>query len=121
MEMTIGERITQLRKQRNLTVNKTATLSGVSQSYLRELELGQYNNPTIDVLEAICGALGVSMSEFFDEQKEMRDMNDKLMEEISELGPEQREELRNFLKILRTKPYNQHNSANEPSYIVKRR
>lgn len=54
MDIRIGERITQLRKEKEITVNGLANKAGVSQSYLRELELGHYGNPSVDVLEAIC-------------------------------------------------------------------
>lgn len=105
MNITIGERIAYFRRERKLTVNGLAMRSGVSQSYVRELEKGSYENPSLDVIEAICGALGVSLSEFFDEEKDLLDMNSELLEEIKYLCPEQREQLREFLKVLRTKSY----------------
>ena len=37
--MNVGKRIYELREQRQLTTNKLANLAGVSQSYLREIEL----------------------------------------------------------------------------------
>ena len=59
--MDVGARITELRIQRGLTVNKLANLSGISQSYLRDIELGN-KNPTV---EYICLGLNVSLPEFF--------------------------------------------------------
>lgn len=105
LNITIGERIAYFRKGRNLTVNGLAMKSGVSQSYVREIEKGAYENPSLDVIEAICGALDVSLSEFFDEDKDLRDVNSSLLEEIKYLCPEQREQLRVFLKMLRTQPF----------------
>jgi len=103
--MNIGKRIAYFRKERKYSVNGLAMRSGVSQSYVRELELGHYENPTIEVLESLCGALGISLSEFFDEHKDLRTTNDSLIEEIALLNPAQREQLRQFLHILRTQPY----------------
>lgn len=37
-EMNIGERIAYFRSSKGLTVNKLANLSGISQSYLRDIE-----------------------------------------------------------------------------------
>ena len=62
--MNIGKRIYELREQRQLTTNKLANLAGVSQSYLREIEL-EKKNPTVEVLSYICDALHISLREFF--------------------------------------------------------
>lgn len=105
--MNIGERISYFRKERKYSVNGLAMRSGVSQSYVRELELGHYENPTIEVLESLCGALGISLSEFFDDHKDLRTTNDSLIEEIELSNPAQRDLLRQFLHILRTQPYDE--------------
>lgn len=120
--MNIGERISYFRKERKYSVNGLAMRSGVSQSYVRELELGHYENPTIEVLESLCGALGISLSEFFDEHKDLRTTNDSLIEEIELLNPAQRDLLRQFLHILRTQPYDELASKTQKkeSMIVKR-
>lgn len=62
--MNVGERIKYFREERNITVNKLANLAGVSQSYLREIELGN-KQPTVEYLEYICWALNISLKEFF--------------------------------------------------------
>ena len=120
--MNIGERIAYFRKERKYSVNGLAMRSGVSQSYVRELELGQYDNPTIEVLESLCGALGISLSEFFDEHKDLRTTSDNLIEEIELLNPAQRDLLRQFLHILRTQPHEEPTTKDttKESMIVKR-
>lgn len=62
--MNVGERIKYFREQKSITVNKLANLAGVSQSYLREIELGK-KQPTVEYLEYICWALNISLKEFF--------------------------------------------------------
>lgn len=62
--MDISKRIIQLREARNMTTNKLANDSGISQSYLREIELGK-KNPTIEILSYICDALNISIKTFF--------------------------------------------------------
>ena len=47
--MDVGSRITSLRTAKHYTVNKLATLAGISQSYLRDVELGK-KNPTVEIL-----------------------------------------------------------------------
>lgn len=62
--MDIGKRIVELREQQGISTNKLANKAGVSQSYLREIELG-LKNPTIEVLSYICYALNISLKNFF--------------------------------------------------------
>ena len=51
--MNVGGRITELRKKKGITTNRLAYLAGISQSYLRDIELGK-KNPTVEVLSYIC-------------------------------------------------------------------
>ncbi len=62
--MDVSKRITQLREARGMTTNKLANRAGISQSYLREIELSA-KNPTVETLSYICDALGISLAEFF--------------------------------------------------------
>lgn len=101
MKINIGERITYFRTSRGFSVNYLANQSGISQSYLREIEMGHYSNPSVDVLDALCNALGISLKEFFDITTSLHDTDDSLIEEISRLTPSQRENLRIFLKSMR--------------------
>lgn len=95
----VGERITFFRKQKNLTVNKLANLSGVSQSYLREIELGS-KNPTVEILALLCQALGISLRDFFDDDSETLIQSDPLIQRIYRLSPAQREALLVFLNTM---------------------
>ncbi len=92
--MKIGERIAFFRTGRGYSVNKLANLSGVSQSYLREIELGS-KNPTVELVSVLCDTLGISLKEFFDDQP-----NDPLISKIYQLTPEQRKTLGDFLDTI---------------------
>ncbi len=92
--MEIGKRIAFFRSNRGYTVNKLANLSGVSQSYLREIELGN-KNPTVALLSVLCDTLGVTLKEFFDDQPD-----DPLISEIYQLSPQQRKALGDFLSSM---------------------
>lgn len=63
-EFDVGARIVQLRQKKNITTNKLANMAGVSQSFLRDIELGN-KKPTVETLSYICAALGVSLQSFF--------------------------------------------------------
>ena len=92
--MEVGKRIAFFRTSKGYSVNKLANLSGVSQSYLREVELGN-KNPTVEFLSVLCDTLGVSLKEFFDDQPA-----DPLISKIYQLTPRQRKALGDFLDSL---------------------
>ena len=95
LSMQISERIKYFRQMKNMTVNKLANKAGISQSYLRDLELGN-KQPTVEYLTYICDALNISLKRFFTDDNEESEIT-KL---IDELNDEQREGLINFLKIM---------------------
>lgn len=92
--MEVGKRITFFRNSRGYSVNKLANLAGVSQSYLREIELGN-KNPTVEFLSALCDTLGITLKEFFDDQPA-----DPLISKIYQLTLRQRKALGDFLDSL---------------------
>ena len=96
--MDIHARITQLREQRGYTVNKLANLAGISQSSLREIELGM-KTPRIDTLSYICDALHITLRDFFDDEALVQ-QEDELMQEINKLTMSQRCALLKFLQSM---------------------
>lgn len=59
-------RVTQLRKARDLTLDKLAAISGVSRSMLSQIERGQAN-PTLAVTFRIAHAFGITIGELLDQ------------------------------------------------------
>ena len=90
--MNLGEKIKTLRQEKGYTVNKLANKAGISQSYLRDIELGN-KQPTVEYLSYICGALNISLEEFFSEKS-----TDELSSLIKKLSPKQKDSLIDFLK-----------------------
>ena len=97
--MNVGERIIELRTAKGLTTNKLANLAGVSQSHLREIELGK-RNPTVETLSFFCDALGISLSDFFNEN-DGKTINPLLLTVIKELSEEQQLRLAEFLNTFK--------------------
>ena len=91
--MNIGERIKFFREKKKITVNKLANLSGVSQSYLRDLELNN-KQPTVEYLSYICEALGITLEKFFSDNEK----NDEISLIINNLNTEQKEALLKLTK-----------------------
>lgn len=59
--MEFGKYLKKLRKERGLTIRALEELSGVSNSYLSQIELGQRGAPSPDVLKKLAGPLGVTI------------------------------------------------------------
>ena len=64
MTFDVGKRIKELRKAKGLSTNKLSNDAGLSQSYVRNLEEGKYDNPTVESLQLICDALGITFEDF---------------------------------------------------------
>lgn len=96
--MEVHKRITYLREQKGITVNKLANLAGISQGFLRDIELGK-KHPTVETLSYICDALGISLRDFFDDDLFKQFPENELLMEIYKLTPEQRQL---FLQLLRS-------------------
>ena len=93
--MNIRERLIGLRQKCGYTQNGLAERAGVSQSHLRQAELGQADI-TAGHLELLCDAMSISLKEFFDDTSE----EDELAAALSRLSPKQKKLLLAFLKSL---------------------
>ena len=67
--MNIGEavrrRILELCREEEITVNKLATVSGITQSTLNNIVSGRNNSATISTIKKTCDGLNISIEEFF--------------------------------------------------------
>lgn len=68
--LNIGEavklRIADLCMQRNITINKLATISGVTQSTLNNITGGRNKGTNISTIKKLCDGLDITIQEFFD-------------------------------------------------------
>lgn len=67
--LNIGEavklRIIELCNQNNITVNKLATISGVTQSTLSNITGGRNNSTTVSTIKKLCDGLEITIEDFF--------------------------------------------------------
>ena len=67
--MGVGEavklRILELCKEQGITVNKLATICGLTQSTLSNITGGRNNSATISTIKKICDGLGITIIDFF--------------------------------------------------------
>ena len=66
IRVRIGLRIKQLRADKHLTQEALATRIKLSRSYLAEVETGKRNISAVNI-ERVCDGLGISISEFFED------------------------------------------------------
>lgn len=62
----LKNRILQLCGERNISINKLATICGLSPSSLKSILYGKSQNPKILTVKIICDGLGITLAEFFD-------------------------------------------------------
>lgn len=63
----VSRRILQLCKDKNITVNKLANLSAVTQSTVNDIVNMESKNIGIVTLKKLCDGLQISITEFFDD------------------------------------------------------
>ena len=67
--MTIGDavrqRIIQLCQERNISINKLSSVSGVTQSTVNNIVSGRNNSATVSTIKKLCDGLGITITEFF--------------------------------------------------------
>ena len=64
----IATRITELCALYNISINKLAIMSGLTQSTLQSIIDGKSHNPTTLTIVRICDSLEISLKEFFDSE-----------------------------------------------------
>ena len=62
----VAERILELCKNKNITVNKLSTISGVTQSTVNDIVNHKAKNIGIVTIKKLCDGLDMQISDFFD-------------------------------------------------------
>ena len=61
----VRSRILELCRQRHITINRLATLSGVTQSTLNNIVSGRNNSATVSTIKKLCDGLDITLRDFF--------------------------------------------------------
>ncbi|NFO03168.1 helix-turn-helix transcriptional regulator [Clostridium botulinum] len=75
----LGDNIRNIRKEKKLSINKLAKITGISLGYLSDLENNKAKNPSVDKLKIIADALEVQPELFF--KNDINIENDFIKEE----------------------------------------
>ena len=61
----VKERILELCREHDISVNKLSSMSGVPQSTVNNIVSGRNNSATISTIKKLCDGLGITIEEFF--------------------------------------------------------
>ena len=61
----VRERILALCRERNISINKLCSLSGVTQSTVNNIISGRNRSATISTIKKLCDGLEITLGEFF--------------------------------------------------------
>lgn len=64
----VKERILELCREKNLSVNKLSNLSGVTQSTVNNIVSGRNRSATISTVKKLCDGMGITIEEFFNSE-----------------------------------------------------
>ena len=82
-----------LRKSRNISLYELSNLTGVSRTYLRNLENNKSFNPTLFILDKIAEALNVTIKDLFYYDADIEDLREKMNIRIEKFGIHSKEVL----------------------------
>ena len=105
--MNLGQKIRQLRKEKELSLNKLAENAGISAAYLSQLENDVSKQPSAEILLKIASALGTTIADLLDQpvrvhSGDFEDISDELREFIDARGDDldiQKEDVRMLMGI----------------------
>lgn len=96
LKMEVLDRIEKLRKEKGWSINYLAMESGLTQSTLNNL-YSRNAEPKISTLRAICGAFGISLSDFFKEEEN----DDELIRKVKALSQDNKTALLQLLNSMK--------------------
>ncbi|MPN59577.1 hypothetical protein SDC9_207298 [bioreactor metagenome] len=65
----VTQRIEELCRERNITINALSYLCGVSNSTIKSIFYGKSKNPGIITIKKICDGFGISLIDFFNTEQ----------------------------------------------------
>ena len=64
----VKERILELCREHDISVNKLSSMSGVTQSTVNNIVSGRNNSATVSTIKKLCDGLGITSEEFFNSE-----------------------------------------------------
>ena len=101
-EKDFALRLAQLRMQKGVSARDMSISMGQNQNYINHIETGR-TSPSLSGIYYICEYLGISVSEFFDEENKNPTKLDEIMQDLRRLTPSQLETVSQLVKQLANK------------------
>lgn len=94
--------IKNIRKSKNISLYRLSKSTGITRSYLRDLENNKKNNPTLKTLTQIANALDVKIKDLFYEHIEIDFLKEQLYKsiELNGINAEETIELSKIIDLL---------------------
>ena len=73
----VKERILELCREQNISINKLSGMSGVTQSTVNNIVSGRNRSTTISTIKKLCDGLGITIEDFFHSEL-FRDLEQEL-------------------------------------------
>ena len=64
----VKERILELCREHDISVNKLSSMSGVTQSTVNNIVSGRNTSATVSTIKKLCDGLGITIEEFFNSE-----------------------------------------------------
>lgn len=80
-----------IRKKKNLTLYELSKRTGISRTYLRNLENNKQFNPTMFILKKISEVLGVNIKDLFYSQNDIEILKQEMYHRIDKYGLDSKE------------------------------
>ncbi len=64
----VKERILELCREHDISVNKLSSMSGVTQSTVNNIVSGRNNSTTVSTIKKLCDGLGITIEDFFNSE-----------------------------------------------------
>ena len=64
----VKERIMELCREHDISVNKLSSMSGVTQSTVNNIVSGRNNSATVSTIKKLCDGLGITIEDFFNSE-----------------------------------------------------
>lgn len=74
--MDYGKKLKSIRENKKISIYQISQETGISQGHISDLENGR-NQPTIETLRKILVPLGITLAEFFNENKDISYLNER--------------------------------------------
>ena len=96
----VRERIAFLRTEKKLSARELSLRLGQSVGYINHIEIGK-SNPSMEMMFYICEELGVTMSEFFDDENEYPVLVSEILKLSKQLNKDSLESVISIMKNLK--------------------